>query len=72
MELFELVQLYMGNGLDIAGYSVVILEGVETVHSLLRSPIAETLKLVKLSSGDGLEMQDHLVVTVGERLHGNC
>ena len=54
---FKSVELYLGDGLEMAGYMVVTPAG-ETAQSLLRSP------RIELYPGDGLEKADSLAVTL--------
>ena len=63
-EIIKLVELYLGNGLEVLGCSAVTL-GEETVHSLLWSPAVKVIDSVVLYFGDGLEMAGHLVITLG-------
>ena len=55
-ELFNSVQLYSGESLEMEGSSGVILE---------------FFRLVELYSGDDLKMAGHSVVTLGD-LHSHC
>ena len=66
IEVFELVELYLGDGLEIEGCLSVVL-GSETAQFLLWY-----LELVELHSRDGLEMVGYLVMTLSDRLHGHC
>ena len=61
IEFFELVELYLGDGLEISDS--------DSAQSLFRSPKAELFTSVEMYFGDGLEMAGHLVVTLVERLY---
>ena len=69
-ELFEWVELYFGDGLEMAGHLVLTLEGTDSAESLLRSPGAEFLKFVEVYLGQGLLMAGFMVMTCGRRESG--
>ena len=60
-EVFELVELHSGNGLEMTDHSAMILQ--ETAWLLLWSPLTEVLKLVQFHLRDGLECI-HITVQV--------
>ena len=62
-EPFESVESYSGDGLEVAGFSVVSL-GKEAARLLLRSLGTELFKSVELHVGDGHKMAG----TLGKRL----
>ena len=62
---------YTGDGLEMAGSSVVTVEE-RFCTSLLRLPKTELFKLAEINFEDGLDVTGHSMVTLGNKLHGHC
>ena len=67
VQIFELVELYLGDVLEMAGY-LMVTQGEENKWLLLQSPGTELFKLAELYLGDGFKMEGHMALTLG----GDC
>ena len=70
-DLFQLLELFLGDVLEMTGHSALTLWR-DTKWLLLLSPWTELFKLVALYLGDGFQMAGHSPISLEETLHSQC